>query len=140
LKKINIKSDISSFKVFNMERKPPVKISILERDESEVSHCWKYCQLFSYILVVISGVATSFSMGTLQRIFHHECILYADLAVAWGKNWTILIVPHSASRWGTASHCAFCQFCPVSAVIFAGIWGTIFVICGRGGASSRKYL
>lgn len=81
-----------------MERKPPVKISILEKDESEVSHCWKLGQLFSYILVVISGIATSLAIGKIQRIFLHECVLYADLAVTLVNNWTIVITPHTAVR------------------------------------------
>jgi hypothetical protein len=121
-----------------MERKPPVKISILEKDESEVSHCWKYCQIFSYVMVIISGIATSLAMGSVQRMFKHECLLYADLAVTTPNNWTIEITHHTASRWGSATHCGFTQYCPVASVIFAGIWGTIFVMCGRGGASSRK--
>lgn len=126
--------------VLTMERRPPVKISILEKDESEVSHCWKYCQIFSYIMVIISGIATSLAMANVQGIFHHECLLYADLAISTSpeNNWTIIITPHAASRWGSSSHCDFTQYCPVASVIFAGIWATIFVMCGRGGASSRK--
>lgn len=127
--------------VLTMERRPPVKISILEKDESEVSHCWKYCQIFSYIMVIISGIATSLAMANVQGIFHHECLLYADLAISTSpeNNWTIIITPHAASRWGSSSHCDFTQYCPVASVIFAGIWATIFVMCGRGGASSRKW-
>lgn len=119
--------------------KPPVKIALLEKKESEVSHCWKTCQLFSYVLVVISGIATSLAMGNVQRLFKGHCILYADLKVTLVENWTIIDKPqHTASRWGSYSSCNFCQFCPVASVIFAGMLGTLFIMCGRGGRSSRK--
>ncbi|ODN05692.1 Transmembrane protein [Orchesella cincta] len=119
--------------------KPPVKIALLEKKESEVSHCWKTCQLFSYVLVVISGIATSLAMGNVQRLFKGHCILYADLKVTLVENWTIIDKPqHTASRWGSHNSCNFCQFCPVASVVFAGILGTLFVMCGRGGRSSRN--
>lgn len=121
-----------------IERRPPKPISILEKDESEVSHCWKYCQVFSYITVIISGIATCLAMANVQSMFHHECLLYADLSLSVENNWTIVITPHHASRWGVAAHCEFTTYSPVACVIFAGLWATVFVMCGRGGASTRK--
>jgi len=119
--------------------KPPIKISILEKQESEVSYCWKACQLFSYILVVISGIATSLAIGSLLRAFQNECILYSQYQVDSVDIDNKTISVKSLGSLGTAmSYCNFCQFCPVASVIFAGIWGTLFVMCGKGGNASQN--
>ncbi|CAG7832925.1 unnamed protein product [Allacma fusca] len=118
--------------------KPPIKISILEKPSEDVSYCWKACQLFSYVIVVISGIATSMAIGNIQRMFHDECVLYSNLTVTKVVNGSEIHLLPADQHWGSRDKCNYCQFLPVASVICAGIWGTLFVMCGRGGNSSRN--
>lgn len=118
--------------------RPPIKISILEKQESEVSYCWKAWMIFSYIIILISGIATSLAIGSIIKMFGNECILYSfPTEVSVTGNNTIIILSKD-NYWGNMSYCNFCQFCPVASVIFAGIWGVLFVMCGRGGSPDSK--
>jgi len=124
----------------NSAHKPPVRIAILEKSESEVSHCWKICQLFSYVLVVISGIATCLAASNVQGMFNSHCPLYANLTIKVELEdyyYSLTVLPY-LSYWGPRHNCNWVQFCPVASVMFATIWGTLFIICGRGGNAHRK--
>jgi len=119
--------------------KPPIKISILEKHESEVSYCWKALMIFSYVIILISGIASSLAIGSVVKMFGNECVLYSSPTLLSVVNKSISIDTSSTEfYWGAMSYCNFCQFCPVASVIFAGIWGVLFVMCGRGGNPDSK--
>ncbi len=120
--------------------KPPIKISILEKHESEVSYCWKALMIFSYVIILISGIATSLAIGSIIKMFGNECILYSTPTNVVQLNRTIQIQNSEYSYWGAMSYCNFCQFCPVASVIFAAIWGVLFIMCGKGGNPDSKYV
>lgn len=120
--------------------KPPIKISILEKHESEVSYCWKALMIFSYVIILISGIASSLAIGSIIKMFGNECILYSAPTSVSVINKTISITDATYTYWGEMSYCNFCQFCPVASVIFAGIWGVLFIMCGRGGNADSKYV
>jgi len=116
-----------------LKPKPPIKISILEKQESEISYCWKAWMIFSYLIVVISGIATCLSVGSTSKVFGNSCILYATPENVVAVNKTISIPSTTDDHWGSMSYCNFCQFMPVASVMFGGIWLVLFVMCGRGG-------
>ena len=120
--------------------KPPIKISILEKSSADISYCWKACQLFSYVIVIISGIATSMAMGNILKMFSGECILYSELDAELVPNKSEIVLKPSPvyQKWGSREHCDFCEFAPVASVICAGIWGTFFVMCGHGRHSGLR--
>ncbi|CAG7815088.1 unnamed protein product [Allacma fusca] len=119
---------------------PRWKIFIVEKNDKEVSHCWKNLQILTYVLVIVCGIASSKSMGDVSFMFSNKCIFNATLITEMGVNGTRFISSDNFDivRWGEPSDCDFSQFYPVFSMACAGFLATFFAMCGRGGDTTRK--
>lgn len=121
------------------------EIELCERADSEISPCWKIITVLSYFCIVISGMATSIAIGSLLAAFNNNCVLYARLTVRGldeivlgGGNLTLYDDNIVIEQYGSLYDCTFSEFCSVASAIFGGVWGIMFLQCGKGGITKRR--
>lgn len=124
------------------------EIEFRERSESEISPWWKIVTVSTYFLIVAGGIITSITIGTLLAAFQDKCLFYArftlrglDQIVASGGNLTLTSENIVDAQYNSASNsdCRFCEYWSAASTVFAGIWGIMFLQCGRGGVTGRRY-
>lgn len=110
-----------------------------ELNENEnVSKWWKISQIFFYISAGILGIWSGFSMALARQVFDDKCYLSAKIVLLDNdipSEGSQLNFDSTNSVWGSDSLCEYCQYSMISSFIFAVIWGTFFLMCGKGGKS-----
>lgn len=124
---------------------------LLDKDTGRVSVGWKAFHVLMLVLITLSGFITTYLFGNGMKGFGNHCILYAEIAFL-GNNTTTelpqritfnkrLELPDnfkpldlSSTNWHNIHLCYFCQFMPLTSMISALIWISIFMVCSRGGS------
>ena len=115
-----------------------------ELNENEnVSKWWKIMQIFFYICAGILGIWSGFSMVLAKQAFDEKCYLSAEIVLQNVENPnenSHLNFDSTQTKWGADSLCEYCQYSMISSFIFAVIWGTFFLMCGKGGKTISGYV
>lgn len=122
------------------------EIELRERSETEISPLWKIVTVASYFVIVAAGITTSICIGSLLAAFTNNCVLYARITVrgldeiaASGQNLTLYDDNIVVEQYGALADCTFTEYCSAASAIFGGMWGIMFLQCGRGGITKRRY-
>jgi hypothetical protein len=119
------------------------EVELRGRPASEISHWWRTLTLVSYLTVAGSGIALSISTGDILAAFENKCILYSKLllinlnAVA---NNTLSVDNIQVDGWSEINDCYLCEYAAASSVLFSGILFVLFLQCGKGGVSEKRYV
>ncbi|XP_066993984.1 transmembrane protein 179 isoform X2 [Anabrus simplex] len=109
-------------------------ITLYERESKFVFSAWKAIQILIYFFAAVSGIIASYSLGQLSGIFDSGCFLFSNITFNGTSASQVDILK---TEWGKESYCQFCQYVPVSSVIFSVVWATFFTMCGRGGKTTH---
>jgi hypothetical protein len=112
-------------------------LQLYERDSKLISSAWKNFHIFFYVVIALSGLAYSYAFRQVLESFGDNCVLHSNVKFlsheTADNSTTYMTIDSVESEWGEQSDCSFCQYVPVCSVIFAVVWITFFLMCGRGG-------
>jgi hypothetical protein len=116
-------------------------LQLYERESQLISPAWKIFHIFFYVVIGLSGLATSYAFSQVVESFGGNCFLHGNVTFVSDRtdnsSATYLTIDLVKSEWGRQSDCSFCQYVPVCSVIFSIVWITFFLMCGRGGKTTR---
>ncbi|PSN53954.1 hypothetical protein C0J52_12516 [Blattella germanica] len=116
-------------------------LQLYERDSKLVSSAWKAFHIIFYVVIALSGISASYTFSQVLVSFGGNCVLHSNVTFVSDKTdnstTSFLTIDCVKSEWGRQSDCSFCQYVPVCSVIFSIVWITFFLMCGRGGKTSR---
>lgn len=116
-------------------------LQLNERESQLISPAWKIFHIFLYVVTGLSGLAASYAFSRVMESFDGNCFLHSNITSVGDRtdnsSTTYLTIDFVKSQWGRQSDCSFCQYVPVCSVIFSIVWITFFLMCGRGGKTTR---
>jgi hypothetical protein len=116
-------------------------LQLYERESQLVSSAWKIFHIFFYVVTALSGIAASSAFSQVVLSFGGNCVLHSNVTFISDKSdngsKSYLIIDCVKTEWGKQTDCSFCQYVPVCSVIFSIVWITFFLMCGRGGKTTR---
>lgn len=116
-------------------------LQLYERESQLISSAWKTFHIIFYVVIALSGLAASYAFSRVMDSFGGNCFLHSNITcVSDGtdsRSATYLISNCLKSEWGRQSDCSFCQYVPVCSAIFSLVWISFFLMCGRGGNTTR---
>jgi hypothetical protein len=116
-------------------------LQLYEKESQRVSSAWKTFHIFFYVVIALSGIAASSAFSQVLESFGGNCVLHSNVTFVGGKtnnnSTSYLTIDCIKTEWGRQSDCSFCQYVPVCSVIFSIVWITFFLMCGRGGKTTR---
>jgi hypothetical protein len=116
-------------------------LQLHERESQLISPAWKTFHIFFYVVIALSGLAASYSFSRVLESFCGNCFLHSNVTFVSDRtdntSTAYLSIDCVKSEWGRQSDCSFCEYVPVCSVIFSIVWITFFLMCGRGGKTTR---
>ncbi|GFG28406.1 hypothetical protein Cfor_11334 [Coptotermes formosanus] len=116
-------------------------LQLYERESQLISSAWKTFHIFFYVIVALSGIAAGSAFSQVLESFGGNCVLHSNVTFVSDKtnnsSTSYLTIDCVKTEWGRQSDCSFCQYVPVCSVIFSIVWITFFLMCGRGGKTTR---
>ncbi|XP_037069964.1 uncharacterized protein LOC119091340 isoform X2 [Pollicipes pollicipes] len=110
--------------------------------DSDVSPCWRWLPLLTYVLLMLLSMAASRAVGTTVGHFHGQCPLYAVPRVSAFDGVNVTLNERASdpgrSSWGDAHVCDMAEFFPIFVIIFSASWFFFFCMCGKGGKGSAE--